>query len=575
MYISKLKMHGFKSFADNTVISLNSGLNGIIGPNGSGKSNIVEAIKWVMGESSSKNLRGSGMNDVIFNGSASKASKNIAQVVLTIKVEENNLSQTNKKFVKSGLVEVERQILRDTGSTYRINGKEVKAKEIQFLFADFSSGSRASNIIDQGTVGNLVTQKPSERRKILDESAGISGITARKVESSNKLEATKRNLQRLSDILSSQRERLYELRKQAEKAKSFKSNQRRIDDLIKSVSVAKLNKSKNLLESVKDNYRFNSSQLVIVKEIEKKISTDLDTIKESIGKIEARKKELSEKNFVLQLNIEKVGYQISNNTKELDSLKSLEEQINNNILFQKDILKNSISRIQSLKSRKSEFSEFKDVKSSFLIENNFGKIQVELRRHEQELLNFSNIYSRKKEDINVLNYSLQVKRKEQEENDKEILLVQKSIADFSKKTKSNSNYNILINRKKNLLRFIEKCKKLIDDETKSSKEIKGGIDKLLTDLSLINKKERIINDRINGLERELSSFTSIGFQNNSDNILKHISIQKGYELAFYLAVGDGIEASKDPKNNSPVVWKRIINKEKPSLIKFFRIFFLF
>ena len=476
MYISKLKMHGFKSFADNTVISLNSGLNGIIGPNGSGKSNIVEAIKWVMGESSSKNLRGSGMNDVIFNGSASKASKNIAQVVLTIKVEENNLSQTNKKFVKSGLVEVERQILRDTGSTYRINGKEVKAKEIQFLFADFSSGSRASNIIDQGTVGNLVTQKPSERRKILDESAGISGITARKVESSNKLEATKRNLQRLSDILSSQRERLYELRKQAEKAKSFKSNQRRIDDLIKSVSVAKLNKSKNLLESVKDNYRFNSSQLVIVKEIEKKISTDLDTIKESIGKIEARKKELSEKNFVLQLNIEKVGYQISNNTKELDSLKSLEEQINNNILFQKDILKNSISRIQSLKSRKSEFSEFKDVKSSFLIENNFGKIQVELRRHEQELLNFSNIYSRKKEDINVLNYSLQVKRKEQEENDKEILLVQKSIADFSKKTKSNSNYNILINRKKNLLRFIEKCKKLIDDETKSSKEIKGGID---------------------------------------------------------------------------------------------------
>merc|ERR1711998_359163 len=102
----------------------------------------------------------------------------------------------------------------------------------------------------------------SERRKILDESAGISGITARKVESSNKLEATKRNLQRLSDILSSQRERLYELRKQAEKAKSFKSNQRRIDDLIKSVSVAKINKSKNLLESVKDNYRFNSSQLV-------------------------------------------------------------------------------------------------------------------------------------------------------------------------------------------------------------------------------------------------------------------------------------------------------------------------
>ena len=178
---------------------------------------------------------------------------------------------------------------------------------------------------------------------------------------------------------------------------------------------------------------------------------------------------------------------------------------------------------------------------------------------------FCNIYSSKKEDINVLNYSLNVKRKEQEENDKEILLIQKSITDFNKKSKSNSNYNILINRKKNLLIFIERCKKSINDETKSSKEIKAEIDKLYSDLSLVNKKERIINDKINSLQRELSSFTSIGFQNNSDNILKHISIQKGYELAFYLAVGDGIEASKDPKNNSPVVWKRIINKGKQSL----------
>ena len=185
-------MSGFKSFADETNVTLESGLNGIIGPNGSGKSNILEAIKWVMGESSSKNLRGSGMNDVIFNGSASKPSKNIAQVVLTIDVNEKDLSKNNKRFVKSGVVEVERQILRDAGSTYRINGKEVKAKEIQFLFADFSSGSRASNIIDQGSVGNLVTQKPLERRKILDESAGISGITARKIESTNKLEATKK-----------------------------------------------------------------------------------------------------------------------------------------------------------------------------------------------------------------------------------------------------------------------------------------------------------------------------------------------------------------------------------------------
>ena len=222
MFISKIKLSGFKSFSDETTLSFDSALNGIIGPNGSGKSNVVEAIKWVMGENSSKSLRGSGMNDVIFSGSTTKASKNIAAVTLFLKVASKNISSSWKKFIKSGNIEVERQIVRDTGSTYRINGKEVRAKDVQFLFADLSSGSRASNIIDQGSVGNLVIQKPAERRRILDEAAGISGISARKIESINKLEATKRNLARLDDILLDNKERLSKLKKQADTAKNIK-----------------------------------------------------------------------------------------------------------------------------------------------------------------------------------------------------------------------------------------------------------------------------------------------------------------------------------------------------------------
>ena len=136
-------MSGFKSFYDDTTLTIASGLNGVIGPNGSGKSNIVEAIKWVMGENSSKSLRGSGMNDLIFSGSVSKASKNVALVALTIEVDEHLIEKNNKKYIKDNIIEIERQILRDSGSTYRINGKEVRAKDIQFLFADISSGSRS------------------------------------------------------------------------------------------------------------------------------------------------------------------------------------------------------------------------------------------------------------------------------------------------------------------------------------------------------------------------------------------------------------------------------------------------
>ena len=133
MFINKVKMFGL-NFSEETVLSLNDHLIGIIGPNGSGKSNIVEAIKWVMGENSSKSLRGSGMNDIIFSGSSTKASKNLASVTLFLKVESNNISTSTKKYLKSDYLEVERQIIRDAGSTYRINGKETRAKDMQFLF---------------------------------------------------------------------------------------------------------------------------------------------------------------------------------------------------------------------------------------------------------------------------------------------------------------------------------------------------------------------------------------------------------------------------------------------------------
>ena len=251
MFISKLRVSGFKSFSEDTTISINTGLNGIIGPNGSGKSNVVEAIKWVMGENSSKSLRGSGMNDLIFNGSASKASKNIALVSLTLEVDKNILEDNYKKFIKDNIIEVERQAIRDSGSTYRINGKEVKAKDIQYLFADFSSGSRSSNIINQGTVGNLVLQKPIDRRRILDEAAGITGISARKNETNNKLDSTKRNLDRLNDILASKKKNLLELQRQSKKAKLFKQAQEESDALKKIILIAKCKKTKSQLNQFK------------------------------------------------------------------------------------------------------------------------------------------------------------------------------------------------------------------------------------------------------------------------------------------------------------------------------------
>lgn len=558
-------MSGFKSFADDTTITLNAGLNGIIGPNGSGKSNIVEAIKWVMGESSSKNLRGSGMNDVIFNGSASKASKNITQVALTINVDEKNLSKNNKKFVKSGIVEVERQLLRDAGSTYRINGKEVKAKEIQFLFADFSSGSRASNIIDQGTVGNLVTQKPLERRKILDESAGISGITARRIESSNKLEATKRNLERLSDILSGEKERLVELKKQASKAVAFKINKEKIKDLKKKLSIAKLNKAQKQLDNIKKNYLLSKNQLESNNKLLSNLYKEINSKKSDMKKQEEERKVLNDKNLFLGLKIEKAKYEISNNEKELNSLKTLEEQINKNISFQSDILKNSTSRIKDLQENFKEIADLNNKTYDDQTKNGLDRLESALKEIECSLFESNNLLNLKKEAINRFNYDLEMKKNRLNEIRDELSLIKNALKENQRKTKFNKDFNNLINKRNSFERTSINLEKKLDKYNNSLTIEKEKLEKLGLQLSLLNQQEKLLKDKVNEQERNLSSYKSLGVQNVADNILKHVVIRKGYELAFYLAIGDGIEATKNSESLSPVVWERLAAKEMPSL----------
>ena len=341
MFIRKLRISGFKSFSEDTSISINTGLNGIIGPNGSGKSNVVEAIKWVMGENSSKSLRGSSMNDLIFSGSASKASKNIALVSLTLEVNKNILEDNYKKFLKDNVIEIERQAIRDAGSTYRINGKEVKAKDIQYLFADFSSGSKSSNIIDQGTIGNLVLQKPIDRKKILDEAAGISGISARKHETNNKLDSTKRNLDRLNDILVSKKKNLFDLQRQAKKAKLFKQAQEEADELKKVLLIAKWKKTKSQLTYLKDQLEGINIELLNKKNQLKKLSEESSEKKLIIDNINNNKKDIKEKVLLLNLDIEKINFEINSKQNDLISLKNLKIQINKSINFQTEILNNS------------------------------------------------------------------------------------------------------------------------------------------------------------------------------------------------------------------------------------------
>lgn len=228
---SKLRVTGFKSFADTTEIDIMPGLNGIVGPNGCGKSNLVEAMRWMMGETSAKSLRGGEMDDVIFAGTGKRPSRNFAEVVLTLKNPDKTAPEP---FRDMDTIEVSRRIDRGMGSDYRINGKIVRAADVQLLFADSSTGAHSPAIVSQGRVTALIQAKPVDRRRVLEDAAAISGLHNRRREAEIKLRAAEKNLTRVDDMLgqkSGTYEQLVKQAKQAERYKTLSETIRRLEAL--------------------------------------------------------------------------------------------------------------------------------------------------------------------------------------------------------------------------------------------------------------------------------------------------------------------------------------------------------
>ncbi len=219
MQFKKLEINGFKSFSEKTTFLIQDGLTGIVGPNGCGKSNIVESLRWCMGENSAKSMRGSGMEDVIFSGTSNRPSKNISEVALLLDNKDKDGPSQYNEFDE---VAIKRKIEKEKGSKYYINDKEVRARDVQTLFADLSTGAHSPSLISQGRIGQLVTSKPIERRSVLEEAAGISGIHARRQEAENRLNAAENNLKRADELKKQQQRQLDNLKKQAEEATRYK-----------------------------------------------------------------------------------------------------------------------------------------------------------------------------------------------------------------------------------------------------------------------------------------------------------------------------------------------------------------
>ena len=513
MEFKKIQLNGFKSFADKTNFLIENGLTGIVGPNGCGKSNIVESLRWVMGETSAKSMRGSGMEDVIFSGTSNKASKNIAEVSVTVTNEKN---EGPIQYRELDEVNVRRKIEKDKGSKFYINDKEVRARDAQMFFADLSTGAHSPSMISQGRIGAIVTAKPTDRRAILEEAAGISGLHVRRHEAELRLSAAENNLKRADELRRQQERQLVNLQKQAEEAARYKNMSEDIKKIEAGLYYLKL---LEIDKEIRIENEINVEAETEVADFNKKI-TDLENlIKSETEKITPlREKNIENLSKIQRLNLELQSLDEENTRiqDEIENIKKTLQTFEEDIGREKGIVIDANSNEKRLKEEKNELIEIDskyydtEKQSDNDLNNSKEKLQIEIEK-VKELINSQ----KNQEALSALDnckilieayagsYSKNENiKKESVKRNERIKIIDTEIESWK---------NLLLNSEKMVAQLTERRSKLndqlkkLDNQPKLQAEKKGQI----TEGLRISEKEKDENEEIiNSTDEKIENLRS-------------------------------------------------------------------
>ena len=500
MEFKKIQLNGFKSFADKTNFLIESGLTGIVGPNGCGKSNIVESLRWVMGETSAKSMRGTGMEDVIFSGTSNKASKNIAEVSVTIQNENN---EGPIQYRELDEINVKRKIEKDKGSKFYINDKEVRARDAQMFFADLSTGAHSPSMISQGRIGALVTAKPTDRRTILEEAAGISGLHVRRHEAELRLSAAENNLKRADELRRQQERQLSNLQKQAEEATKYKNISGEIKKIEAGLYYLKL---LEIDKEIRIEDEINTEAEGEVSGYNNKILELENTIKSETEKVTP----LREKNIENLSKIQRLNLELQNlneeNTRiqdEIENIKKSLQTLNEDISREKGIIIDANSNEKRLKEEKNDLIEI-DSKYYETEKQSNEDLNQSKNKLKTEIENIKNLINSKKNDeaLNALdNFENSIEKyadsysqnqnikKESVKRNERINIIDKEIESWK---------NLLSNSEKMVSELSERKNKFnnqldnLDNQPKIQAEKKGQISENLR----ISEEEKNTNEKI-------------------------------------------------------------------------------
>ena len=518
MEFKKIQLNGFKSFAEKTNFLIEEGLTGIVGPNGCGKSNIVESLRWCMGETSAKSMRGSGMEDVIFSGTSNKPSKNIAEVSISL---TNENKDGPHQYNELDEIEIRRKIEKDRGSKFYINDKEVRAKDAQMFFADLSTGAHSPSLISQGRIGALVTAKPVDRRAILEEAAGIAGLHVRRHEAELRLGAAENNLKRADELRKQQEKQLVNLQKQAEEAARYKSISEEIKKIeaglyhLKLIEIDYEIELENEINTEADDKvkQFNNK----LEEIEKQIKTEIEKA------TPIREKNIENLSKIQRLNLELKGLDKESERmrEEIGSIKNTLKVIDEDIDREKSIIIDANSNEKRLKEEKSELIE---MDSKYYETEKLSNQDLELAKsklkNEQERM-----------DVLLENFNSDI--------------LQKNIETINTAKEQLEKAKILIseNNSKDAIVFLEECKISLSFLSIKIKDIESNdlistltsknelIKKLQDDYAENYSKNQNIkresvkrNERIKIIDKEIESWRNL--LNNSEKMVHELNDRK-------------------------------------------------
>ncbi len=592
MEFKKIQLNGFKSFADKTNFLIEDGLTGIVGPNGCGKSNIVESLRWVMGETSAKSMRGSGMEDVIFSGTSNKTSKNIAEVSVTV---ENQKNEGPIQYREIGEINVRRKIEKDRGSKFYINEKEVRARDAQMFFADLSTGAHSPSMISQGRIGALVTAKPTDRRAILEEAAGISGLHVRRHEAELRLGAAENNLKRADELRRQQERQLANLQKQAEEATKYKN----ISDEIKKIEAGLYYlKLLEIDKEIRVENEINTEAEGEVSGYNNKISELEKTIKSEIEKVTPlREKNIENLSKIQRLNLELQSLEEENTRiqEEIKNIKTSLQTLDEDISREKGIIIDANSNEKRLKEEKNDLIEI-DSKYYETEKQSNEDLNQSKKILKTEIEKIRNLISSRNNDeaINALNtfensieryadsYSQnQNIKKESVKRNERINIVDKEIESWK---------NLLSNSEKMVNELSERKNKFnsqldnLDNQPKLQAEKKGQISENLriseeekdTNEKIINstdEKIEILRNQLNQIqeqsiqirERKASSGATIeGLKKRKNDLIDRINSELSLKEENILENSNlfGVEELPDAVNQEDLLDKKKQEREK-------------